>query len=294
MRRRLDVELVRRGLARSREHAGELVASGRVSVAGQRAEKPATQVDAAAAVLVTEPEPSDRWVGRGAGKLDGALDALAARGLAPVVQDAVCLDAGASTGGFTQMLLARGAAVVHAVDVGYGQLAWPLRTDERVQVRERTNVRELGPGWLDPAPDLVVADLSFISLALVLPALVGTATPDAAHLLMVKPQFEVGRDKVGAGGVVRDPALRAAAVLSVVEQARTLGRRLVAATASPLPGPSGNVEYFVLLRRAEDSGAAGTGPGGDGGPGRDRAEVERAVVEGPTGAADDPGPGEQS
>lgn len=295
MRRRLDVELVRRGLARSREHAGELVASGRVSIGGQRADKPATQVDAAAAVLVTEPEASDSWVGRGAGKLDGALDALAARGLAPEVRGRVCLDAGASTGGFTQMLLARGAAVVHAVDVGYGQLAWPLRTDDRVLVRERTNVRDLTVGSLDPAPGLVVADLSFISLALVMPALVATATDDAEHLLMVKPQFEVGRDKVGTGGVVRDPALRAQAVVSVVDVARRLGRDLVAVTASPLPGPSGNVEYFVLLRRG-DAGPGGTGPGDAGGPGdgtavpvatqeldRVRAEVERAVAEGPTG-----------
>ena len=129
--------------------------------------------------------------------------------------------------------------VVHAVDVGYGQLAWPLRTDERVVVHERTNVRDLVAGSLEPAPGLVVADLSFISLALVLPALVATATPDAELLLMVKPQFEVGRDKVGTGGVVRDAGLRADAVVSVVDVAHGLGRRLVAATASPLPGPVG-------------------------------------------------------
>jgi len=289
VRRRLDVELVRRGLARSREHAGELVASGRVSVGGRRAEKPATQVDAAAAVLVTEPEASDSWVGRGAGKLDGALEALTARGLAPAVEGRVCLDAGASTGGFTQMLLARGAAAVHAVDVGYGQLAWPLRTDERVLVRERTNVRSLAAGSLDPAPDLVVADLSFISLALVLPALVATATEQAEHLLMVKPQFEVGRDRVGTGGVVRDPDLRVEAVLSVVEVARRLGRRLVAVTASPLPGPSGNVEYFVLLRPAGSHDATRTVEAAT--PEeleRARLEVGRAVAEGPQGATDDP------
>ena len=279
MRRRLDAELVRRGLARSREHAAELVGSGRVRVGGQRADKPATQVEAAAAVVVTDPEPSDSWVGRGAGKLDGALDALAVRGLAPEVAGAVCLDAGASTGGFTQMLLARGAALVHAVDVGYGQLAWPLRTDERVVVRERTNVRDLAAGSLDPAPRLVVADLSFISLALVLPSLVAASAPGADLLLMVKPQFEVGRDKVGTGGVVRDPALRAEAVRSVVEVARGLGLGLVAATASPLPGPSGNVEYFVLLRAGEDAGAEHV-----------RDEVARAVAEGPDGATDAAGP----
>ncbi len=274
MRRRLDVELVRRGLARSREHAAELVGAGRVSVGGRRADKPATQVEAAAAVLVTDPEPSDSWVGRGAGKLDGALAALAARGVAPAVSGRVCLDAGASTGGFTQILLGRGARLVHAVDVGYGQLAWPLRTDERVVVHERTNVRDLGEGSLDPAPALVVADLSFISLGLVLPPLLATSAPEAELLLMVKPQFEVGRDKVGAGGVVRDPALRTEAVLSVVDVARGLGRRLVAATASPLPGPSGNVEYFVLLA-----------PGESGTPDQVRAEVSRAVADGPDGAA---------
>ncbi len=303
MRRRLDVELVRRGLARSREHAGELLATGRVSVGGQRADKPATQVDTAAAVLVTEPEASDSWVGRGAGKLDGALVALAARGLAPQVQGRVCLDAGASTGGFTQILLERGAARVHAVDVGYGQLAWPLRTDDRVVVRERTNVRELTAASLDPPPDLVVADLSFISLALVLPALVAAATPRAEHLLMVKPQFEVGRDRVGTGGVVRDPSLRADAVLSVVAVARRLGRHLVAATASPLPGPSGNVEYFVLLRPGGsgeatadgvvkdglvEDGLVGDGAAGDGAVDGDRTEVERAVAEGPIGQNDQP------
>ncbi|MFC3687348.1 TlyA family rRNA (cytidine-2'-O)-methyltransferase [Aquipuribacter hungaricus] len=273
MRRRLDAELVRRGLARSRDHAAELVGAGRVSVGGRRADKPATQVDAAAAVLVTDPEPSDSWVGRGAGKLDGALDALAARGLAPEVQGRVCLDAGASTGGFTQMLLARGAAAVHAVDVGYGQLAWPLRTDPRVLVRERTNVRDLVAGSLDPAPSLVVADLSFISLGLVLPALVAASDPGAELLVMVKPQFEVGRDRVGTGGVVRDPGLRADAVVSVVDVAHGLGRRLVAATASPLPGPSGNVEYFVLLA-----------PGEPGSSEQVRSEVARAVAEGPEGA----------
>lgn len=273
MRRRLDAELVRRGLARSREHAAELVDTGRITVGGRRAEKPATQVETAAALVVTDPEPSDHWVGRGAGKLDGALDALAARGLAPPVLGRVCLDAGASTGGFTQMLLARGASLVHAVDVGYGQLAWPLRTDDRVLVRERTNVRDLAAGSLDPAPSLVVADLSFISLALVLPALVATAAPGAELLIMVKPQFEVGRHQVGTGGVVRDPALRAEAVVAVVEVAHGLGRRLIATTASPLPGPSGNVEYFVLLA-----------PGPPGTAEQVRDEVARAVAAGPEGA----------
>ncbi|WP_336923572.1 TlyA family RNA methyltransferase [Aquipuribacter sp. SD81] len=265
MRRRLDAELVRRGLARSREHAAQLVGAGRVTVGGQTAAKPATQVDAAAPVVVVDAEPADSWVGRGAGKLDGALDALAAQGLAPEVRGRVCLDAGASTGGFTQVLLSRGAACVHAVDVGYGQLAWPLRTDERVRVHERTNVRDLTTGSLDPVPDLVVADLSFISLRLVLPALLAASAPATDLLLMVKPQFEVGRDRVGSGGVVRDPSLREDAVVQVLEHAAGLGVEALTVTASPLPGPSGNVEYFVLLRR---------GPGSVGGHGEHKEHPE--------------------
>ncbi|MFC5381779.1 TlyA family rRNA (cytidine-2'-O)-methyltransferase [Aquipuribacter nitratireducens] len=277
MRRRLDAELVRRGLARSREHAAELVAAGRVSVGGRPAVKAATQVDAAAAVLVSDPGPADSWVGRGAGKLDGALDALAARGLAPEVRGRTCLDAGASTGGFTQVLLARGAALVHAVDVGYGQLAWSLRTDDRVRVHERTNVRDLAAGSLEPVPDLVVADLSFISLRLVLPALVEATAPGAEHLLMVKPQFEAGRDRVGAGGVVRDPAVREDTVVEVCAAAGALGLRTVAVTASPLPGPAGNVEYFVLLR-------GDTGHADD--PTDVRGLVHEAVLAGPAGASE--------
>jgi 23S rRNA (cytidine1920-2'-O)/16S rRNA (cytidine1409-2'-O)-methyltransferase len=282
VRRRLDAELVRRGLARSREHAAELVDAGRVTVGGQTAAKPATQVDAAAAVVVTDPAPADAWVGRGAGKLDGALDALAARGLAPEVTGRVCLDAGASTGGFTQVLLGRGAACVHAVDVGYGQLAWPLRTDERVRVHERTNVRDLVAGSLDPVPDLVVADLSFISLRLVLPALAAVTAPGADHLLMVKPQFEVGRERVGAGGVVRDPALRASAVVDVCTAAAGHGLATRAVTASPLPGPAGNVEYFVLLRADGPATAAEVTPEALG------AMVDLAVREGPGGSGASP------
>lgn len=251
MRRRLDVELVRRSLARSREHAVELIDAGRVVVDAQVAHKPATQVSTAAAVLVSDPAPADSWVGRGAGKLDGALDALAAAGTPVAVVGRRCLDAGASTGGFTQILLRRGAVGVLAVDVGYGQLAWSLRTDDRVTLLERTNVRDLTPALVRPAPELLVADLSFISLRLVLPALLAVSAAEADLLLMVKPQFEVGRDAIGAGGVVSDPRVRADAVLGVVASAATLGLRLVAVTASPLPGPSGNVEFFVLLRRGE-------------------------------------------
>lgn len=244
---RLDAELVRRGLARSRDHAAELVAQGRVQVRGVLATKSATGVDADTPLLVRTEQAEPSWVSRGAHKLSGALDGFTGAG--PVVEGRRCLDAGASTGGFTEVLLHRGAREVVAVDVGYGQLAWRLRTDQRVHVHDRTNVRMLTPEDIGGLADLTVADLSFISLRLVLPALAGCTAPDGDLVPMVKPQFEVGRDRLGSGGVVRDPALRAQAVLGVVAAAAELGLCLVDAVASPLPGPSGNVEYFVWLRR---------------------------------------------
>jgi 23S rRNA (cytidine1920-2'-O)/16S rRNA (cytidine1409-2'-O)-methyltransferase len=262
-RSRLDAELVRRGLARSREHAVSLIAEGRVSIGGQAASKPATGVEAGTPVVVrTDPdEPS--WVSRGAHKLLGALTAF------PVaVQGRRALDAGASTGGFTEVLLSRGARQVVAVDVGYGELAWSLRTDERVVVHERTNVRELTPEAIDGQVELVVADLSFISLRLVLPALTACAGPGADLLPMVKPQFEVGRDRLGAGGVVRDLTHRADAVATVARAAGDLGWGTAGVVASPLPGPAGNVEFFLWLRRDA--------------PPADRTAIDRAVQEGPT------------
>ncbi|GAA4991141.1 TlyA family RNA methyltransferase [Kineococcus glutinatus] len=243
-RQRLDAELVRRGLARSRQHAADLVAEGRVLVRGVAASKPATQVDTAEAVVVSGAASGEEYVSRGAHKLIGALDAFAT-GLH--VADRRCLDAGASTGGFTDVLLRRGAAHVVAVDVGYGQLAWRLRQDPRVTVLDRTNVRHLTPEQVAPAPTLVVSDLSFISLTLVVGALARCAAPEADHLLMVKPQFEVGREALGSGGVVRDPAQRAAAVRHVAAAAGTHGLGVRGVAASPLPGPSGNVEYFLWL-----------------------------------------------
>lgn len=243
-RLRLDAELVRRGLARSRDQAADLIAAGRVAVAGQVAAKPASQVAVDAAITVEQVSDSPDYVSRGGHKLAGALavfDGLQVAGKR-------CLDAGACTGGFTDVLLRAGAAHVVAVDVGYGQLAWTLRTDDRVTALDRVNIRSLTPEQVAPPPGLVVADLSFISLALVLPALVRCAAPGADFVLMVKPQFEVGRELVG-GGVVRDPDLRAAAVASVAEAAATLGLGVAGITASPLPGPSGNVEYFLWLRR---------------------------------------------
>lgn len=247
---RVDAELVRRGLARSRQHAGELIAAGHVQLAGSPVTKPARQMDPAQPLLVIAPSTDD-YVSRGAHKLAGALDALGAQ--APHVEGRRALDAGASTGGFTDVLLRRGAAHVVAVDVGYGQLAWPLQQDERVTVLDRTNVRTLEPAAVAPAPDLVVADLSFISLTLVLPALAAAAAADADFLLMVKPQFEVGKDRLGRGGVVRDTALHAEAVRTVATAAAALGLHTRAVTPSPLPGPSGNVEYFIALRRQEPS-----------------------------------------
>ena len=207
-RARLDAELVRRGLARSREQAAELVHAGRVRVAGSTATKPATAVDPATPVLVEERPDQPDYASRGGHKLAGALDALPAL----LVEGRRALDAGASTGGFTDVLLRRGAREVVAVDVGYGQLAWSLRTDERVTVHDRTNVRELTPEAIGGPVELTVADLSFIPLTLVLPALAACTAPEGDLLPMVKPQFEVGKERVGAGGVVRDPGLRAEAV----------------------------------------------------------------------------------
>ena len=245
-RTRLDAELVRRGLARSREQAAALVADGRVEVRGAPARKPAAMVDPADPVRLVG-ERGEEYVSRGGHKLVGALAAFTPQGLA--VAGRRCLDAGASTGGFTDVLLRAGAAEVVAVDVGYGLLAWTLREDPRVRVVERCNVRELRPEAIGGRTELTVADLSFISLRLVLPALVACTAPDGDLVPMVKPQFEVGRERVGSRGVVRDPQLRAEAVFAVAGAAAELGLGVAGVVASPLPGPAGNVEYFLWLRR---------------------------------------------
>ncbi|HXS63618.1 MAG TPA: TlyA family RNA methyltransferase [Streptosporangiaceae bacterium] len=253
-RARLDAELVRRGLARSRAQAADLIAAGQVVVAGQAAAKAATQVGLDAAITIRRATEEPDYVSRGGYKLAGALAAfsepkrgLAVRGLA--VRGRRCLDAGASTGGFTDVLLRAGAGHVVAVDVGYGQLAWSLRSDPRVTTVDRVNIRNLQPEQVAPPPELVTADLSFISLITVLPALAACARPDADFVLLVKPQFEVGKGQVGSGGVVRDPRLRAGAVQAVADAAAGLGLGVRGVTASPLPGPSGNVEYFLWLAR---------------------------------------------
>ena len=243
-----------------------MIGAGRVRIDGMPAAKPATAITMGANIVVIESDERS-WVSRGAHKLIGALD-----GFGLTVTGRRCLDAGASTGGFTEVLLDRGAAEVVAVDVGYGQLAWPLRSDPRVSVLERTNVRELTAEAIGGPVDLVVADLSFISLGTVLPALTACADPDADMVPMVKPQFEVGKDRVGAGGVVSDPELRIDAVCTVARRAAELHWHAVDVTASPLPGPSGNVEYFLRLRTQTDEPLQGEA--------LERA-VRRAVEEGP-------------
>lgn len=246
-RLRLDAELVRRDLARSREHASELIGAGRVSVQGMIARKPATGVTTDVAIVVRADPDTPDYVSRGGHKLAGALDDFAGAGLD--VTGRRVLDAGASTGGFTDVLLRRGAREVVAVDVGYGQLAWRLRQDERVRVHDRTNIRGLTVETIGGPVDVVVGDLSFISLALVLDPLLGVVHDEADLALMVKPQFEVGKDRVGKGGVVRDPQLRAEAVQGVAHAAARRGWGAQAVTTSALPGPSGNVEFFVWLRK---------------------------------------------
>jgi 23S rRNA (cytidine1920-2'-O)/16S rRNA (cytidine1409-2'-O)-methyltransferase len=271
-RLRLDAELVRRGLARSRDHAAELIAEGRVRVGGARAAKPATGVTTDVA-LVVDADPripdGEEYVSRGGYKLAGALAAFEPRGL--MVSGRRCLDAGASTGGFTDVLLRRGVRQVVAVDVGYGQLAWRLRQDQRVVVLDRTNVRDLDLAVVETPVDLVVGDLSFISLTLVLDPLIGITAVDGDLVLMVKPQFEVGRDRVGRGGVVRDRSLRGEAVSAVADAAAARGWGARGVTVSPLPGPSGNVEFFLWLRR--------------GSPTVGRDEIDAVVSAGPVGAS---------
>ena len=261
MKIRLDAELVRRELSRSRDQAADLIESRSVLVNGIPATKSATMVDAETSIKLVGKR--DDFVSRGGHKLAGALDAF----VGVIVEGRRCLDAGASTGGFTDVLLRRKAAHVVAVDVGYGQLAWPLRQDTRVTVLDRTNIRHLTGEIIGEPIDLVVADLSFISLTLVLPALAAVSKPDADFVVMVKPQFEVGRERLGAGGVVRDLALRKTAVVDVADSAYDVGLGTMGVVASPLPGPAGNVEYFLWLRR--------------GAPALDHTTLDLAIASGP-------------
>lgn len=238
---RLDALLVKRGLAPSRERARALIEAGEVLVDNLVATKPATRVRPDQAVRLATPDHG--WVGRGALKLDGVLDPFGVD-----CTGRVGADLGASTGGFTEVLLRRGASRVYAIDVGKGQLAWKLRTDDRVVNLEGVNVRHL-EGLPEPV-SLIVGDLSFISLRLVLPAIDRLLAPGGEAVLLVKPQFEAGREGVGKGGVVKDPAVRAAAIAGVAEDAQAEGFEVVGGMDSPLPGAkSGNVEHFLHLRR---------------------------------------------
>jgi 23S rRNA (cytidine1920-2'-O)/16S rRNA (cytidine1409-2'-O)-methyltransferase len=237
---RLDTLLAERGLYGSRTRAAASVMAGEVLVGPdrRRIDKPGQMVEADVVVSVDE---TPAYVSRGGIKLANALDALDVD-----VAGRRALDVGASTGGFTDVLLQRGAAHVIAVDVAYGELHWGLRTDERVTVLERTNARALDPADLPHAPDLVVVDVSFISLTKVLPAVLACATEGFDCLAMVKPQFEVGRERVGRG-VVHDPALRREAIDGVAAAARALGHEIRGEAESGLPGPKGNLETFLWI-----------------------------------------------
>jgi 23S rRNA (cytidine1920-2'-O)/16S rRNA (cytidine1409-2'-O)-methyltransferase len=240
---RIDHLLVERGLAESRTKAQALVMAGAVVVGEARVDKPGALVDPAAPVRVKEDAAPQRYVSRGALKLARALEAF------PVdPRGKTCADLGASTGGFTDLLLQRGAAKVHAVDVGYGQLHPRIRGDPRVVVRERENARLLTAEALGERVDLVTGDLSFISLRLVLPAVKAILKPGGEAVLLVKPQFEVGKGEVGKGGVVRDDAQRRAALDGIAEAARALGFEIVGEAESPIEGPAGNREWLLALR----------------------------------------------
>ncbi|MCU1426363.1 MAG: hemolysin [Actinomycetia bacterium] len=245
MRRRLDTELVRRGLVASRTRAVEAVTEGRVRVGGAPAASPARQVDASEPITVVA--LPDQYVSRGGYKLAAALDAFDID-----VRDRVALDVGASTGGFTDCLLQRGAKHVIALDVGRAQLAWSLRNDARVTVRERTDVRNFAAEPFEPLdarPEVCVVDVSFISLRTIAPALLSATDPDAAFVLLVKPQFEAGRARVGKRGVVRDAEVHRAVLREVIDALGAQGLGARALIASPLRGADGNVEFLVHARR---------------------------------------------
>jgi 23S rRNA (cytidine1920-2'-O)/16S rRNA (cytidine1409-2'-O)-methyltransferase len=241
MRARLDAEIVRRGLAQSRDRARRLVLAGRVRVDSRPAAKPDLAVDAASRIEVFE--TVGVYASRGAYKLLAALEHFR---LDPAGR--LALDVGAATGGFTDVLLRSGAASVIALDVGYGQLAMELRRNPRVVILERANIRYVEPADLPFAPSLVTIDVSFISLKLVLPAVMRLMAAPAEIIALIKPQFEVGKGKVGKGGVVREPALRVEARDAVLEFARGIGLEVVGAIDSPIEGAKGNREFLAMMR----------------------------------------------
>ncbi len=242
---RVDRLLVERGLAPSRERARSLLLAGVVLVDDAPVTKPGAAVSSGAELRLRGDD--NPFVSRGGLKLDAALDELGIE-----VAGLTILDVGASTGGFTDCCLQRGAARVFAVDVGRNQLAWSLRNDERVSCLERLNARRLEPGMLPGQADLAVIDVSFISIGLILAAVASCLKPDGAVLAMVKPQFEAGREAVGKGGVVRDPGVREEAVRKVIRRAESLGMKVRGRADSCLPGPKGNVEVFVHFERGEE------------------------------------------
>ena len=248
-KQRLDAVLVAGGFCETRQQAQRLIRAGAVQVNQQVVDKPGTAIAPDAAINVKQKPP---YVSRGGEKLVKALDNFDI-----AVQDRIALDGGISTGGFTDCLLQRGAQRIYGIDVGYGQVAWKLRQDNRLVLRERTNFRHLTPGELfqpdDPRPDLGVMDVSFISLRKVLPALWQLLESPREVVLLIKPQFEVGRDKVGKKGVVRNPQDQAQAIAQVLDSARELGWGKLGLTYSPLKGPAGNIEYLLWL--GMDSGA---------------------------------------
>jgi 23S rRNA (cytidine1920-2'-O)/16S rRNA (cytidine1409-2'-O)-methyltransferase len=242
MRTRLDLEMTRRGLAESREGAQRLIMAGKVRVNSRPASKADLKVDADTEIAVVG--AASEYASRGGYKLAAAIDHFRIE-----VAGRRALDVGASTGGFTDVLLQRGATSVIALDVGYGQLAEKLRRDSRVIVMDRTNIRNVAPADLPYAPELIVIDASFISLRIVLPAVLAIAAPKAEIVALVKPQFEVGKGKVGKGGIVRDAALRKEAVDSILVFARAAGLEVAGAIESPIHGAAGNIEYLTLLRK---------------------------------------------
>lgn len=246
-RQRLDTLLVERGRVASRERARRLVMAGAVRVGDVIVDKPSALVNPEARIDLNDAE--NRFVSRGGFKLEGALDVFHT-----ALEGAFVLDVGASTGGFSDCVLQRGARAVYAVDVGYGQFAWSLRNDPRITLRERMNVRNLSPQDLPEAPTLAVVDVSFISLRLVLPAVVPCVRPGGEIITLVKPQFEVGKGQVGKGGVVRDAQLQAEAVEGIRACGIDLGLRCVASCESPLLGPKGNREFFLDFHKPADTG----------------------------------------
>ena len=241
---RLDVYLVENGLQETRQKAQATIMAGQVFVNGQRVDKPGAPVPDGAAVEVKG--GALRYVSRGGLKLEKAMS------LWPIaLTDKVCMDVGASTGGFTDCMLQNGARKVYAVDVGYGQLAWSLRSDPRVVCLERTNARYLTHEQVPEEPAFASVDVSFISLKLILPAVAGVLRPDGQAVCLVKPQFEAGKDKVGKKGVVRDPAVHREVLERFLDHARGSGFRVLGLSYSPIRGPEGNIEYLGWLERGE-------------------------------------------